>query len=84
MYVLKEYKTLLNTRPPSEILIRRPRKNLFWKIEDPSCIAARTVLVSILTINGHLIEKPSLGRAGRSGAGCSESSLASTRPAGSA
>ena len=30
--------------------------------------------MSILTINGHLIEKPSLGRAGSSGAGCSESS----------
>ena len=37
----------------------------------------------ILTINGHLIEKPSLGRAGRSGAGCSESSVASTRTASS-
>ena len=38
MYFLKEYKTLLNTRPPNENSIRRPPKNLFWKIEDPSSV----------------------------------------------
>ena len=42
------------------------------------------ILVSILTIDGHLIEKLSLGRAGRYGTGCSEStSSASTRTASS-